>query len=338
MTGGTATEDHSERPAPVRMADHVAYLFDGAGHGEPADALDLPQPPETGFAWLHVHRESAGIDTQLSRLGLDAYVIDALTAEETRPRLTLHEAGALLNLRGVNLNPGSDIEDMVSVRLWITDRRVIGVWSRPLFAIDDMVAAIARGFAPLSPGDFVARLALRLADRAEPAVDSMAEAMDDLETLVLEQEQTVPRATLSEIRRKAILLRRYLMPQREALTTLEIEDLNWLVGHDRARIREAAERTYRLGEELDALRDRAQLLHDQILEERAERMNVNMLLLAVVTAVFLPLTLITGLLGVNMGGIPGSSDPRAFWVLCVLLVVLGGLCLWIVRRLGLFRS
>jgi zinc transporter len=143
------------------------------------------------------------------------------------------------------------------------------------------------------------------------------------------------RGELADIRRVSIVLRRYMFPQRDALSTLEIEDLPWITGHDRSRLREATERMTRLGEELDAIRDRAQVVHDMLMDMRAEVMNRQMLLLSVVAAIFLPLGLITGLLGINVGGIPGTEYPWAFWVVCFLLVLIGSAQLWLFRRLGL---
>lgn len=93
----------------------------------------------------------------------------------------------------------------------------------------------------------------------------------------------------------------------------------------------------RLGEELDAIRDRAQIVQDQIMDARAEAMNPQMLILSVVAAVFLPLGLITGLLGVNVGGVPGATSPIAFWVLCAALVLMGGVQVWLFRKIGLLH-
>ena len=105
--------------------------------------------------------------------------------------------------------------------------------------------------------------------------------------------------------------------------------------HDRSRLREATERMTRLAEELDAIRDRAQVVQDQILEMRSEAMNRQMLVLSVVAATLLPLGLITGLLGVNVGGIPGSENPWAFWEVCGILVAVSLFQLWLFRKMGL---
>ena len=267
---------------------------------------------------------------------MDRFVIEALTADETRPRCTVHGDGVLLNLRGVNLLPGAEPEDMISIRFWIEETRVISVGLRPLVATRDLLDAIERKQAPTTPGNLVAGFALRLADRAEPTVAILNEQIDVLEEQTLDEKKVVERSQLAAVRRSAIVLRRYMFPQRDALSTLEIEDLKWLGDRDRSRLREAAERVTRLGEELDAIRDRAQVVHDQIMDRRSETMNRQMLILSVVAALFLPLGLVTGLLGVNVGGIPGANYPWAFGILCGVLLVVGTAQVWLFKRIGLF--
>jgi zinc transporter len=319
--------------------DAAVFGFDGAGGARALDVDEIDSDTDAyAFVWVHLRRGAPGTDELLHRICLDAFVESALVEEETRPRCTIHGDGALLILRGVNLNPGAEPEDMVSIRLWIEDRRIVSVGRRPLFGVADVMEGISRRQGPSRPGDLVARLALRLADRTEPVVAALNERVDDLEEAVLEQALSISRKELADIRRVAIVLRRYMIPQRDALTTFEIEDLAWLDQSDRSRLREASERVTRLGEELDAIRDRAQVVHDQIMDNRAEIMNRQMLVLSVVAAVFLPLGLVTGLLGINVGGIPLASDPWGFWVVCGLLVVIGGFQIWLFRRMGLIGS
>lgn len=315
----------------------VVFLMDGAGNGARVDPVETDGAPKGGgFRWVHLQLSDPAGATWLNAAGLDAHVLQALTAEETRPRCSVHGDGVLLNLRGVNLNPGAEPEDMVSIRMWIHRTQVISVWLRPLFAVQDVFEAIGRNQAPTTPGELVARLGLRLADRAEPTVAALNERIDDLEDQALDESKPpVSRRELSDIRLTAIMLRRYLFPQRDALSTFEIEDMDWLTSHDRSRVREAADRVTRLAEELDAIRDRAQIVHEQILDQRAEAMNKQMLVLSIVAAVFLPLGLVTGLLGINVGGIPGVDNPYAFWVVSGALVVIGLFQVWLFRKLML---
>lgn len=314
-----------------RLPDMIRIAFDGAGGA----TVDGP-PPDSGFTWTHLNRDAPGNGEWLEASGLDRIVVDALTAEETRPRVTAHAGGVIVVLRGVNLNPGAEPEDMISVRLWIDDRRVIGVWIRPLMAVRDMIEAAERGQGPKTPGGLVARLALRLADRAEPVVATLGERIDTLDEALLAERAELSRKDIAAIRHQAIVLRRYMLPQRDALTTLEIEDRTWLTSSDTAKLREAADRVARLGEDLDAVRDRAQIVQDQILDQRSEVMNRNMFLLSIVAAIFLPLGLLTGLLGINVAGVPGTDTPSAFWIVCGLLGVLVVVQIWLFRRFKIF--
>ncbi len=332
--------NYSDLAAP-KLPHSALFLFDGKGGATAGDLQEWPadkavnKPPT--FSWVHLHRDAEETKSWLAAHGPDRFVVEALTEDETRPRCTIHGEGALLNLRGVNLNPGAEPEDMVSVRLWIEKSRVIGVWLRPLSAVRDMFDAIERKQAPRSPGDLVAKLALRLADRAEPVIAALNERLDALEESLLNEAVEFNRTQLAEIRRSAIVLRRYMFPQRDALWTLETEELDWISERDRSRIREAAERVTRLAEELDAIRDRAQIVHDQIADLRAETLNKHMLLLSVVAAIFLPLGLLTGLLGINVGGIPGAESQWSFFIVCAAIAGIAAGEVMLFKRLGLLR-
>jgi zinc transporter len=78
---------------------------------------------------------------------------------------------------------------------------------------------------------------------------------------------------LAELRRTLISFRRLVWPQRDVLNTLEIEDLSHFTARDRLRLREASARSARLGDELQALSERAVLVHEQIIDARSEQMN-----------------------------------------------------------------
>ncbi len=318
------------------MHEMTAILLDGQGGARhiSMDAEGDRKLPDGAILWVHVRQSSGEDGAWLSALGGDAIVASALMAEETRPRCTLYQGGVLMNLRGVNLEPGEEPEDMVSLRIWAGPARIITLSRRPVQAALDLIAHCEGGAGPASSSEVIAQLALRLADRAEPVVADLNERIDDLEDAVETGAGAPPRRELAEIRRVSIQLRRYMFPQRDALSTLEIEPLPWVGAAQRSALREATERVTRLAEELDAIRDRAQVVHDHIMDARAEAMNRQMLLLSVVTAVFLPLGLITGLLGINVGGMPGAASPYAFWIVSALLVGLGALLLAVFGRLG----
>jgi zinc transporter len=186
--------------------------------------------------------------------------------------------------------------------------------------------------APLSPADLVARLGLRAADRMEPLIERLGDNLDSIEEGLMINHKTDVRSKLAHLRRNLISFRRLIWPQRDVLNTLEIEDLSFFSPRDRVRLREASSRSARLGDELQALSERAVLVHEQILDTRAEQMNKTMLLLTAVTVILMPLTVISGVLGMNVAGIPFADNPHAFWVVAVVLAVIGVALYLLMRR------
>jgi zinc transporter len=246
-----------------------------------------------------------------SQSGLDSITCEALLAEETRPRCL------------TTPDPGSDPEDMVSIRAWADANRVITLRGQRLLAIQDIRDRLSAGPGFATPGDLLATLAARLIDRMGPVVDALQDEFDGLEEDLLGAEEKEARPRLSAIRRQAVALRRYLSPQRDVLSRLSTETLPWLTEANRARFRETADRVTRYVEDLDATRERASVTQEELTARLQDRMNRNMYILSLVAAVFLPLGLITGLLGINVGGIPGTDSPGAFIVVCVILGVIG---------------
>ncbi|MEJ2035642.1 MAG: zinc transporter ZntB [Maritimibacter sp.] len=311
------------------MGDVIAFAVgpDGKSRETQPAPMDALKAPEGGYVWVHVNMSGAEGQSWLEGSGHDAFSRSALSLIETRPRCLVHGEAALVFLRGVNLNPGAEQEDMVALRLYLSDRLVVTTHRRDVIAVQDVIAALSRGAGPVNTGELLGQLALRLSERADPIVAALNERIDDLEEVAPEEIGVAPmRGELADVRREAILLRRYMFPQRDALAALEIEDFPWLTAHAHMRLREAADRATRLAEDLDAIRDRAQVVHDQVMDMRAEAMNRQMLLLSVVSAIFLPITFITGLLGINVGGIPGAHSPLGFWsVAAILLVIALGL-------------
>ncbi|WP_244644518.1 zinc transporter ZntB [Azorhizobium oxalatiphilum] len=303
-----------------------AWLFDGKGS---ARRLDLEEArahraEEGGFVWLHFRRLPNMSDTWLhSGSGLDPHVVEELMDTHARPRCQVMEEGALLILRAINLHANSLPEDMVSLTLWVDAERIVSVQYEPISALADYMDSIARRRCARTQGEMVADLATRLVDRLDLVVSMLTEDADELEddALRLPATDVLPRVLV--LRRVAMKLRRHIAPQREALNHFSLEDDPWIGPKDRNRLRDAADRVSRFSEELDSVRERSMLIREQIVDRRAEQMNQSMLVLAAVTVVFAPLTLISGMMGMNVGGIPGSSDPAAFWVISVLFVVLG---------------
>jgi zinc transporter len=258
----------------------------------------------------------------LEESGLRPSICEALLAEETRPRCQHLDEGLLLILRGVNLNPGADPEDMVSVRMWIDPNRIITLRGPNVLALKDIEEKIAKGRGPESPGDFLVEISRRLIERMGPVLGDIDDEFDDIEEALLESHDASLRHRVSPLRRQVVVLRRYLSPQRDVMVRISLEKTPWLKEAHLGHLHETADRVTRYVEDLDALRERALVLHDELTSRSSEEINKKMFVLAIITVIFMPLGLITGLLGINVGGIPGSQNQYAFFIVCFLLLAL----------------
>ena len=299
-----------------------ALLLDGHGGARPLSWENVNTcTPAQGCLWLHFNFELPGVEEWLRRgSNLNELAVDALISEETRPRAITFGDELLLALRGVNLNPGSDPEDMVSIRLWTDGKRVISSRRRRLLSAMDVVERIEAGKGPVDAGELLVDLIDRIVRRMSDTVDNFEDEVSALEDRVLSGAASTLRYDLALLRKQTIALRRYLAPQREALNRLVMEKLSWLSSSYQMQLREISDRLVRHIEDIDAVRERAALAQEELLSLVSEQMNERMYVLSMVAAVFLPLGFFTGLMGINVGGMPGVEDNEAFWVVVALCV------------------
>ncbi|HEY5722212.1 MAG TPA: zinc transporter ZntB [Allosphingosinicella sp.] len=290
-----------------------------------------------GFIWVHVEGGEAAELAGLFGGDIPDVAANALIATETRPRCDRIEDGAIVNLRGPAGAQTEDPDRLVSIRMWVRRGKVNSVTRRPLAATDVVVEQMNRGLIH-DPGDIVAAFARTISKQLDPEVAELGDTLDDCESDLQPRMVYKLRSTIARIRSDAIAFRRFVAPNRDALLTLAAQDFAWLADDDRLHIREAADRFARMAEELEAVRERAALLHEQLTDMRAEDLDQRGLLLSVFAFIFLPLTFITGLLGMNVEGIPYAHEPWSFWGVVAFCVLVGIVVLaWFARRHWLRR-
>ena len=316
-----------------------ACTIEGDGKGVALTGEAISQAvQDDALAWVHLDGANPSSRKWLQNelTYLDNIIIDALLAEETRPRILEFEEGALLILRGVNLNENAEPEDMISIRLWVDAHRIISAQRRPLKATRDIQTRLIEGKGPKNSGDFVVVLASRLFERMEPVFSELDETLDDVEERVMEAPDTKERQEITGIRKQAIVFRRYIAPQRDVISYLRTSEQPWLDQTHKRRLQEALDRVIRYIEDLDTIRERAQIVKDELANALADRMNKNMYVLSVIAAIFLPLGFLTGLLGINIGGIPGADNGEAFFIFCGILIAIVALQVLVFKKLKWF--
>lgn len=310
-----------------------AYRLDGLGGA--SDLIEAGAAEQSrldaGILWLHFDQHHQGTARWLHQeSGLDAVTADAMLGVNPRPRTLIRENAALISLRGISVDPEAP-GTTLSVQLWSDGRRIVTCRDHHFWAIADIRRDLEHGQGPRNSGELVATLSDRLVDRMDEVIgDAEAQtyrlghagAQSDTGQLVGE---------LAELRRRMMRLRRYLGPQRRALAVLASAPVDWLRAEDRDRLRAVAEQTAEYAEGLDSALAITAVTQDELLQRSSEKTAKRMYALTLLTGIFMPLTFVTGLLGVNLAGIPGAESPMAFLVLMALLLVVVLLQLLVLR-------
>ena len=302
-----------------------ALLLDRNGNAKELtyDEINGNTLPEDGILWVHFDYSSQmAKDWIRNKSGIDSVAMDALLTEETRPRTTILNDSFLIALRGINLNPNSKPEDMVSIRLFISSNLIITTKRRNLLSIDEIMDCLKKGIGPKSSSEFLNELTYRVTSRMEGVIDELEDRTDSLEESLMDSSDSKFRSELMAIRRETIILRRYLFPQKEAMSKLYHDKVTWISDYEKIELRETNDQLMRYIEELDTIRDKVALIQEELSNKLSEQMNKKMYVLSIISVIFLPLTFLTGLLGINVDGIPGADNERAFFNFLVILIAI----------------
>ena len=171
----------------------------------------------------------------------------------------------------------------------------------------------------------------QLVDKIGGSIVDMNDKIDELEAggTGLSVDETL--GVIATIRRNCLGLKRHMSPQHEALVHIARDPPSWLSENNARDIRETVDTLKRYLEDLDVSKESAIVLQDDMNNRANAQSNRTVYLLSILAAIFLPISFVTGLLGVNVGGIPGTHAPLGFWLL------LGGLGAMVAFQLLLFR-
>ncbi|WP_324828537.1 CorA family divalent cation transporter [Qipengyuania zhejiangensis] len=303
-------------------------VLDGNGGGriiEWAEAQKWVPAGPNEVIWLHVCRTEPGVQQWLEEgLGIPESTAELLTSDATRPRAFRDGETLVATLRGINFNPGAEPEDMISMQLWSDGRRLITLRRHALQTPREVLAMIDRGVGPPDAGATITLLAEMLITRMSQAIVDMNSVLDELEDDDPDEHAEAMLKRISTIRRNCLGLKRHMAPQHEALELISRDAPSWFEDDDRREIAESIARLRRYLDDIDISKESALVLQDELRARSLASSEHATYMLTIVAGIFLPLSFLTGLLGINVGGVPGLDDPDAFWQvagLCALLFV-----------------
>lgn len=229
-----------------------------------------------------------------------------------------------------------DPEQIATLRFYLDRDRLISARHYPSSATDHLRTAIKQG----QSFDSTAKLMIHLfefqVDTLEKTITRMGDSLDDIEDQVLAGRMRGQHAQLGVIRRLAVRLYHHFAPEHRMLQRLCRRPLDWFSDSDHAALQDVAETFRELVDDLTETQERAKLLQEELAARTAEETNSNLYIISLFTALLLPPSLIAGVFGMNVAGLPGLKDEAAFWWVMLGMAAISALILLILYLRRLF--
>lgn len=311
------------------------FRLSDTGKAQPL-ALYAPNRSEAMPAdahWLHFNLADTRACNWINNCSLiPADARDLLLDSDTHIRSEAFEHCLALVIGDLFHDFKEDPEELGVLRLYLDNERLITGRGHPLSSVDRLRHELAEGMVLGKTPDLFARLVYDIGDSAHQVIKRLNERVDDTEDQILAGHLHNQGSELGSIRRLLARLRRHLSANRQALHQALPAIARWSKA-DMAELRQAVEHLESTIQDLELVQERTRLLQEEIAGRMSEATNRNLYVLSVVTVTLLPINLITGIFGMNTGGLPwGQGDPSGFWWVISMMIIAVTISLKILHR------
>jgi len=309
--------------------------------GAPGEAVDLPHACKwlgrtadgTGFVWLHFNLTDAAAEAGIrEHLAVVPEFFDALHEGSRSTRIEDAHDTLIAVVNDVAFDFSFEPSEIGTLWVAVGPRMAISARIHPLRSIDRLRQAVKDGTRFDSSVAFLNHL---MRDQGDVLVRIVREAtmqVDDIEDSLLGGKLQHKRVGLGKLRRVLVRLQRLLAPEPGALFRLLRSPPPWISALDLEELRQATEEFTLIIRDVSELQERIKLLQEEIAAQLGEQTNRSVFTLTVVTVLALPINIVAGLLGMNVGGIPMAQDPHGFDVIVGIVVTFTILAGWFAFR------
>jgi len=314
--------DAPDRARPIDSAQAAEWL---ATRPAPGDAGD--------YLWLHFNLSHTQAERWLARhAGLSELFFETLKEglHSTRIERAGDELIAVIN--DVHFEFSFEPSDISTLWISVGPRLVVTARSQPLRSVDALRTAVKAGDAPRSSTELLEHLMRAQADVLVHVVRGVTTRIDAIEDELLAGRLDHKRARLGVLRRVLVRLQRLLAPEPAALFRLLQNPPSWMAEADVQQLRGATEEFSVVLRDMGALQERVKLLQEEIAAIVNEDNNHSLFVLTVVTVLALPINILAGLFGMNVGGIPLAEHKHGFWIVVAIIVTFTAVAAWMAFR------
>ena len=286
-----------------------------------------------GFIWLHFDLTNVAAEKWLrEHLALSPAFFEAVHEESRATRIDYADGALIAIINDVLYDFAFEATDIATLWVCADERLVVSARRKPLRSIDRLRASVRNGESFHSSAELMVHL---LRDQADVLVQILRNAMtkvDEIEDSLLAGRLDHKRVNLGALRRVLVRLQRVLAPEPAALFRLLNRPPGWVADSDLQELRQSTEEFSAVLNDVAALLERIKLLQEEVASQVNEQNSRSLFLLTVFTVLALPINIIAGLFGMNVGGIPLAQNERGFWIIVGLVTAFTVAALWIVFR------
>jgi zinc transporter len=299
-------------------------------HAASADASETDEASDDpGFAWLHFNLAHASAERWLVRhASLTDTFYETLHEGSPSTRIERDEQSLIAVINDVHFDFGFESSDIST--LWISVDRKLVVTARQsaLRSVDKLRMEIKGGDAIRSTVELLERLLRAQADALVEIVRGVTRRVDTVEDQILAGKMDHNRTRMGVLRRLLVRLQRLLAPEPAALFRLLQHPPAWMAERDVDDLRQSTEEFSVALRDMAALQERIKLVQEEIAATVNERTSRSLFVLTVVTVLALPINILAGLFGMNVGGIPLAQNDHGFWVILAIVVLFTAIAGW----------
>ncbi len=297
----------------------------------------------TAVTWINVN--GLGNTETIRRMGelfgIHPLILEDILNTQQRPRVQDLEGTLYVVMQMVYNEPGQPaIEEQISLVLgpsW-----VITFQERPGDPLDPIRTRLERGAGRIRgrSADYLAYALIdTIVDRYFPVLEHLGDRILDLETAVLDRPEPATLQSIHHLKRELIGLRRYVWPLREVISSLTRGESPLVSETTGVYLRDVHDHVIQIMDILESYREMAGGLAELYMSGQSNRMNEVMKVLTVIATIFIPLTFIAGVYGMNFD--PAASPlnmPELGWywgypaAIAAMLLVTAGMLFFFRRR------
>ena len=288
---------------------------------QPLECADAAQwlaeevPENGGFLWLHFNLTHTGALPWLKQhAALPEDFFEMLTDASHSTRIERSDQSLIAVVNDVNFDFAFESSDISTLWINVAKRLVITARQQPLRSVDKLREAANGGQRLRSSVELLEHLLHAQADVLVEIVRGATERVDRIEDQMLANRLDGKRVRLGALRRLLVRLQRLLAPEPAALFRLLQHPPGWVADLDAQELRQSSEEFSVVLRDMNALQERIKLLQEEIAAQVNEDNNKSLFVLTIVTVLALPINIVAGLLGMNVGGVPLAQHPSGFWI------------------------